>query len=199
MINEIIKKRFSTRAYSDKPVEIEKLIELFKAAKWAPSSMNEQPWQFIVTTKSDGANYNKLFNTLSEGNKIWAGKAHVLILVAAKKTVDKTGKPNRYGFYDTGSSVALLALQAQELGLFVHELGGFNFNKAANALKVPEDYVPVVVLVIGYKGNANELPEYLRVRENAVRTRKPLDIFVFSGEFGRAFINNEKTLINQSE
>ena len=199
MLKEVIKKRFSTRAYSGKSVENEKLIELFQAAQWAPSSMNEQPWRFIITPRTDEENYTKLFNTLSEGNKIWAGKAPVLILVAAKKTVDRTGKQNRYSFYDTGSAVALLTLQAQELGLFVHELGGFNVNEAANALKIPNDYIPVVVLVIGYRGNVKELPENLRVRENAVRTRKPLDNFVFYGEFGRAFINDEQRVINQGK
>lgn len=118
-----------------------------------------------------------------------------MVLVTAKKTIDRTGKPNRYSFYDTGSAVALLSLQTQELGLFAHELGGFNINEAANVLKVPDDCIPVVVLIIGYKGNVKELPENLRVRKNAARIRKPSDYFVFNGEFGKAFINDEKTVI----
>ena len=194
MINELIKNRYSTRAYSERPVEKEKLIELFKAAQRAPSSMNEQPWQFIITLKSDKESYNKLFATLSEGNKIWAGKAPVLILVTAKKIVERTGKPNRYSFYDTGSAVALLSLQALQAGLYIHQLGGFNAKKAAIALKVPDDFEPIVVLVIGYRGDVNELPENLRVREKAVRTRKPMDEVVFFGEFGRAFISDRKTV-----
>lgn len=89
----------------------------------------------------------------------------------------------------------MLSLQTQQLGLFAHELGGFNINEAANVLKVPDNYISVAVLIIGYKGNVKELPENLRVRKNAARTRKPLDDFVFPGEFGKAFINNEKTVI----
>jgi nitroreductase len=196
MIDELIKKRFSTRAYSERPVEKGKLVELFDAAQWAPSSMNEQPWRFIVTTKNDGESFNKLFDTLSDGNKIWAGKAPVLILVSAKKTIDRSGKLNRYSFYDTGSAVAFLVLQAMEMGFYVHQLGGFNVNEAANVLNVPNDYEPVVVLVLGYRGDVQNLPENLRVREKAIRTRQPLENIVFEGEFGRSFINDEKALIS---
>ena len=196
MINELIKKRFSTRAYSERPVEKEKLVELFEAAQWASSSMNEQPWRFIVTTKKDEESFNKLFSALSDGNKIWAGKAPVLILVSAKKTIDRNGKLNRYGFYDTGSAVAFLVLQALEMGLYVHQLGGFNVNEAANALNVPGDYEPVVVLVLGYRGDVQDLPENLRVRENAVRTRKPFENIVFEGEFGKSFINDKEAVIS---
>jgi len=196
MIDELIKNRFSTRAYSERPVDKEKLVELFGAAQWAPSSMNEQPWRFIITTKKDEESFNKLFGSLSDGNKIWAGKAPVLILVTAKKTIDRNGKLNRYSFYDTGSAVAFLVLQALEMGLYVHQLGGFKVNDAANALNVPNDYEPVVVLVLGYRGDVQDLPENLRVREKAVRTRKPLENIVFEGEFGKSFINNKETVIS---
>jgi nitroreductase len=196
MIDELIKKRFSTRAYSERLVEKEKLVELFEAAQWAPSSMNEQPWRFIITTKNEEESFNKLFDTLSDGNKIWAVKAPVLILVSAKKTIDRNGKLNRYSFYDTGSAVAFLVLQAMEMGLYVHQLGGFNVNEAANELNVPNDYEPVVVLVLGYRSDVQDLPENLRVREKAVRTRQPLENIVFEGEFGRSFINDEKALIS---
>jgi nitroreductase len=196
MIDELIKKRFSTRTYSERLVEKEKLVELFEAAQWAPSSMNEQPWRFIITTKNEEESFNKLFDTLSDGNKIWAVKAPVLILVSAKKTIDRNGKLNRYSFYDTGSAVAFLVLQAMEMGLYVHQLGGFNVNEAANELNVPNDYEPVVVLVLGYRSDVQDLPENLRVREKAVRTRQPLENIVFEGEFGRSFINDEKALIS---
>lgn len=192
MINEIIKKRFSTRAYSDKSVEKEKLLKLFEAARWAPSSRNEQPWRFIVVTKYDEEYYEKLFNTLSESNKVWVKKAPVLVLVLAKKTISGSVKTNRYSFYDTGSAVAMLVLQAYELGLYVHQLGGFNPIEAAKVLKVSDDLEPAVVLVIGYRGSVKDLPEYLRIREETARTRKPLDNIVFSGEFGRVFINDKK-------
>jgi len=195
MINKLINKRFSTRAYSEKPVEEEKLIKLFEAARWAPSSMNEQPWRFIVVSKNENDGFQKLFNTLSEGNKIWADKVPVLILVLAKKTVERTGRNNRHSWYDTGAAVALVSMQATEMDLFVHQLGGFNANESAELFEVPDEFEPVIVLAVGYHGNPDELPENLKARENAVRKRKSIDEIVFNEKFGNALVTDEKIVI----
>ena len=183
-IHDLLRSRWSPRAYSDRSVEQNKLLSLLEAARWAPSSYNHQPWSFIVATKDNTAEYEKLLSILVEFNQGWAKTAPVLILAVAKVRTDD-GKINRYAFHDVGLALENLILQATSFDLFAHQMGGFNADKAKTEYQIPEDYEPATALTIGYAGDPQILPDGLKERELAPRVRKPLQEFVFSGQWGK--------------
>jgi nitroreductase len=176
-IHGLLAKRWSPRTFSSRPVEPEKLTQLFEAARWAPSCYNAQPWSFIVATREDAEGYNRLLSTLMEANRQWATQAPVLILAVAKLDFDHVARPNRHAFYDLGQAVADLTVQATALGLSIHQMGGFDPAAARELFAVPKGYEPVSVLALGYQEGPPIDP--------AARTRKPLADFVFSGSWGR--------------
>lgn len=171
-IHDLLRRRWSPRAFSRRPVPAEALWSVLEAARWAPSSMNEQPWRFVVATQKDSETFSALLDSLMEGNRIWACHAPVLILAVAK-TCYEDGTPNRHAWYDVGQAVAHLSVQATALGLFVHQMGGFSPQKARLSLALPEGYEPVTVIALGYGAEPDVLPEYLREREVAPRVRRP--------------------------
>jgi len=183
-IHELIRRRWSPRAFSELPVEPDKLLTLFEAARWAASASNEQPWAFLVATQGDPKNYENMLGVLVDFNRGWANKAPVLILTVAHTQFEKDGKPNRHGFYDLGQAAANLALQATALGLTTHPMAGFSVEAARERFAVPEGWEPVSVIALGYPGDLDSLTEKLRQREIAQRHRKPLESFVFSGTWG---------------
>lgn len=183
-VMEVIKARRSIRAYSPKPVEPEKIEMLFEAARWAPSSMNEQPWTYIYATKDQPELWEKLLETLKDGNKIWAASAPLLILSMARKKLIRNGMTNGSAKYDLGSANAFLSLQATELGLNVHQMGGYDKLKAIENFGIPEEeYELGVVLAVGYPGTPEQLPENLRKREIAPRIRYTTESFVHNSSF----------------
>lgn len=184
MLNEIIKKRVSPRAFSGKQLNEEQIHDLFEAARWAPSSRNEQPWRFIYAENYNEDIFKKIAETLNESNRIWAKNAPLLILTIAKLDSGATGQLNKYAFHDLGLAVANITFQANSNDLYVHQMGGFNTDKARILFDIPENYEPVSVLAVGYKGSPEILPDVLRIRENAPRTRKELNEIVFSRKFG---------------
>ena len=170
-----IKNRYSTVLFSHQQIENEKLQLLLEAARWAPSAFNEQPWRFILGIKENDEVYKKLLDCLADSNKHWAQHAPVLVLVAAKKVYSHNSNPNRSSFYDTGLAIGNLLSQATALNLFVHQMGGFSIDKAKNDFTIPDEFEPIVIMAIGYKGNTKDFPEDLQIREKKVRIRKPLD------------------------
>lgn len=179
LINELIEKRRSPLAFDSKPVEEVKLMRLFEAARWAPSSRNEQPWRFIYATSDDTPSFDRMLECLAEGNRIWAKKVPLLILSIAKSVSSYNGTPNKYAMHDTGLAVGSLLLQATDMGLSVHQMGGYDKDMARRRLNIPDGYEPVAMIAVGYPGNAEDLPEELRKREMAERTRLPIEKFVF--------------------
>jgi nitroreductase len=177
-ILDAIKDRRSIRAFSDQPVEQEKIKALFEAARWAPSTMNEQPWQYIYATREDEGFYHLIGETLMPGNRVWALKAPLLIVSLARKTFLDNGSHNGSALHDTGMANFALSLQATEMGLYTHMMGGFDHNLLRKNLNIPEDLQPVVVIAAGYPGDSNGLPENLRQREFNMRSRKKLGEFV---------------------
>ncbi len=166
------------------PVPEEALRSLFEAARWAPSCFNEQPWRFLVARRTDPEAHEKLLSCLSEGNQRWAKQAPVLALSVARTTFTRNGKPNRHAFHDVGLAVAQLTLQATTTGLVVHQMAGFDPERARRLHAIPEGFEPVAVLAIGYPGEPDDLPEDLRERERAARSRRPQREFVFTGSWG---------------
>jgi nitroreductase len=183
-IHDLIRRRWSPRAFSEQPVEPDKLLSLFEAARWAASASNEQPWAFLVATRQDSENYAAMLGVLVEFNRSWANKAPVLILTLAHIQFEKDGRPNRHAFYDLGQAAANLALQATAMGLTAHQMAGFEVEAARKHFNVPAGWEPVSVIAVGYPGDLDSLTEMLRQRETAQRHRKPLETFVFSVTWG---------------
>ncbi|MFZ0878843.1 MAG: nitroreductase family protein [Candidatus Acidiferrales bacterium] len=182
-IHEHLTRRWSPRAFEDRLVEPEKLRRLFEAARWSPSSANEQPWYFIVATKDNAEEFARALQCLRPGNIGWAKDAPVLVFTVTRLNWTKNNEPNRHAQYDMGQSIAHLTFEAMAEGLFVHQMGGFFPEKVKDAYGVPDGYEPMTAVAIGYGGELSTLPEDLRQRELQPRTRKDLDGFVFSGHW----------------
>jgi nitroreductase len=184
-VHALIQNRWSPRAFSEKPVSHEVLRSLFEAARWAPSSSNEQPWAFVVATKEESENFAKVLSTLVEFNRSWAKSAAVLGIAVSELQFAKNQQPNRNAFYDTGAAVAHLSTEATARELFVHQMAGFDPQKAIQVFEIPTGWEPISAFAIGYPGDPNSLPEPLRARELAPRSRKPVTEFVMSGKWGQ--------------
>ncbi len=176
---DVILRRWSPRAFSEREVSSENLKRIFEAARWAASSNNEQPWRFLLGRRGDET-YRKIFDSLVEFNQIWAKSAPVLVLSASKKSFTPKGNPNRHALHDTGAATANLALQATALGMHAHHMAGFDSDHARASFAIPQDYDIGAVTAIGYLGDPDALPAALREREEAPRSRKPLEEIVFS-------------------
>uniref|UniRef100_UPI000BBC11F0 nitroreductase family protein n=1 Tax=Calothrix sp. NIES-2100 TaxID=1954172 RepID=UPI000BBC11F0 len=184
-VDELLLRRWSPVAFSEQPVEAEKLCTVLEAAAWAASSFNEQPWNFIIATKDNPAEFERLLGCLVEANQQWAKNAPVLMLSVAKLYFDRNGAQNRHAFHDVGAAVNNLAIQATALGLFIHQMAGFDVAKAKEVYNISEGYEPVAAIALGYLGDPQTLPENWRQRELAPRQRKSLETFVFSGSWNQ--------------
>lgn len=182
-ISELIKNRRSVRAYDHRPVEQEKLKSLFEATRWAPSSINEQPWIYLYATKEQPALWNTFFDVLNDGNKAWVREAPVLIFSIARKNFSRFNTPNAYALYDLGAANSLLALQAVDLGLQIRQMAGYDHQQARVKLNIPDEYELGVFMAVGYPGDVNQLPEELRKRELAPRERYLQQEFTINGTF----------------
>jgi nitroreductase len=178
-VHELIKSRWSPRAFTEQAVTDADLKTLFTAASWAASSSNEQPWRFIVGRKGD-ATYEKIFNSLAEGNQLWVKSVPVLYASFGKKTFTKGGAANGYALHDTGAASTTLALQATGMGLHAHGMGGFDKETLRAFFGVPSDFEVGAVWALGYVGDPETAPEKYREMEKAPRTRKGLETFLFT-------------------
>jgi nitroreductase len=187
-LHDLVALRWSPRAFADRPVTREQLGALFEAARWAPSCFNDQPWSFVVGVKGadDGGAWKKLHDVLVPFNQSWAQRAPVLALSIARTNFKLDGKPNRHALYDTGAAAMNLTVQAEALGLVVHQMGGFDVEKARAAFALPANHEPVAAIAIGYAGEAGVLPPELAQRELAPRERRELSATFFGGTFGSA-------------
>ena len=185
-IHALLHHRWSPRAFSDKPIPADVLRSLFEAARWAPSSNNEQPWAFLVSTREDAENHARMLSTLVEFNQAWAKHAPVLAIAVSELNFERTGKPNRNAFYDTGAAVANLSAEATSRGLFVHQMAGFDAHRVIELFGIPSGWEPIAAFVIGHPGDPESLPEPLRQREAAPRERKPLESIVMGSHWGKS-------------
>lgn len=177
-LNKAIKDRWSPRSFSEDIVTDEMLDLLFEAARWAPSSRNAQPWNYYYARKGE-KQFNEIVEILTGNNPDWAQNAQVLIISVMKKKHDYKNRPNGKALHDIGAANTLLAVQAAELGMQIHQMGGFDKEKATDYLKLnSEDFEPVTCIAVGFPGEAEQLPEDLKKRESQPRTRKELKDFV---------------------
>ncbi|KIG13032.1 Nitroreductase [Enhygromyxa salina] len=180
-IHDLIHKRWSPLAFADQAVSDADLRSVLEAARWAPSCFNDQPWRFIVARREQPDEYARLLSCLVEKNQSWAKSAPVLMLSVAHLDFAKTGKPNRHALHDVGLAAAQLCLQATALGLSAHQMAGFSQDRARELYAIPDRFEPVAAIALGYAGDPNQLPDDLRARDRAPRTRLPQAQLVFSG------------------
>jgi nitroreductase len=185
-IHELIARRWSPYAFSERPVSDDDLVSLFEAARWAASSYNEQPWSYIVATKANPEEFQRLLSCLVEGNQVWAKAAPVLGLACTSLRFARNKKPNPAAVHDLGLASATLTLEAMARGLFVHQMIGILPDRAREVYRIPDGVQPTTGLAIGYVDDPDSLPETYRERDLASRQRKDLGEFVFGGEWGTA-------------
>ncbi len=183
-VHELIRQRWSPRAFAGRAAAPEKILSLLEAARWAPSSMNEQPWSFLLGTKEQPEPFRKMVDCLMEGNQTWAKQAPALILSTARSSFVRNNQPNHFALHDLGLAVGNLLIQATALGLHAHLMGGYDPEKIRKSFHIPATHELGAVIALGYLGNPEDLPEELRRRETAPRSRKPLPDFVFYAEWG---------------
>jgi nitroreductase len=187
-LHTLLKARWSPRAFAPKAVETEKIRRMLEAARWSPSSSNEQPWRFIVGTNNDET-YKKIFDTLVEFNQLWAKTAPLLMLaIGNTRSLKDPSKPNNIYKYDVGQAVAHLTFQATADGLYVHQMGGFDTKKAAEVFDVPAGFEVLTAIAVGYIGDPEVLHPNLKSMEYNERERQALEKMVFAGKFGDSLV-----------
>lgn len=180
-INPIFVNRWSPRSMTGEEISHDDLMGLFEAARWAPSSYNNQPWRFIYA-KRNTENWDKIYSLMVEGNKNWAKNASVLVVVVSRKDFEYNEKPARTYQFDAGSAWENLALEATSRGLATHAMQGFDYDKAKVDLEVPENFDVMAMIAIGKRGQKESLPSNLQKNEYPT-DRKPLEEIVMEGRF----------------
>jgi nitroreductase len=183
-VHNMILSRWSPRAMSGEKIDEKTLMTLFEAARWAPSSYNNQPWMFLYARR-ETENFETFKDLLIEFNQSWTKNAALLVVVLSKKTFDHNGKPSRTHSFDTGAAWENLALQGTDMGLVVHGMEGFDYEKAKAKLKIPDDYSVEAMLAIGKPAPKSSLPEELQKRESPSK-RKDLSEIVVEGVFKKS-------------
>ena len=176
-IMDEIAERWSPISFEPKPLCEGELASLFEAARWAPSSMNAQPWEYIYARRENEVEFDRLFSCLNEGNQAWAHECSVLIVTV-------TNGEGRYAYHDAGLALENLAIQATSMGLHVHPMGGFSPSKATELLGIPEGHHPVAMVAVGYLADDSALDENLMHKNRRERARKPISEFCFEGTWG---------------
>jgi nitroreductase len=180
-VDHLFLNRWSPRSMSGDEISEEVLFSLFEAARWAPSSGNNQPWRFLYARRNTD-HWPVFFDLMTEQNKVWAKNAAVLIVVISKRTFDYNEKPAQTHSYDTGAAWENFALQGSLKGLVVHGMQGFDYDKATNVLNVPDLFQVEAMIAVGIPGKKEDLPENLQEREFP-SPRKTLSEIVIEGKF----------------
>jgi nitroreductase len=176
---DIIKNRWSPRSFSEKAIPADDMNTILEAATWAFSSMNEQPWRYIVAHRGTPL-FDIFLNSLYAGNQPWNKQAAALVLSVQKTKYSENGKINRVALHDIGAANILLTLQANSLGIYSHVMGGFDKEKLSSLLENEQDTEPVVLIALGYPDDAEKLDEPFRSREIMARSRKNLDEIILN-------------------
>lgn len=173
--------RWSPRAMSGEEISREELMVLFEAARWAPSSYNNQPWR-ILYARRNSEQWPLFFDLLVDTNKAWCRNAAALLVFISKTTFDHNGKPSRTHSYDCGAAWENLALQGYLKGYVVHGMQGFDYESARTVLNIPDGFQVEAMAAIGRPGAKEALPEELQKREMPNNRRK-LEQTVCEGAF----------------
>ena len=186
-VHNLIARRWSARAFSTKTVEKSKLLSILEAARWAPSSRNEQPWRYIVFTDENPEKLNIARSVLLEINN-HAKRAPILICAITKKYYSDNGIYNKLHFHDLGAANENMFLESFNQGLIMHEMGGFDRDKARRVFNVPDEYEIGIMIAIGYQDSHDILPERYKEKAFSPRERKSLSEIAFLEELGKGVI-----------
>lgn len=181
-IHKLLRKRWSPRSFSNKSVDPELVNQIFEAARWAPSSYNEQPWRFIVARREEEEAFEKISQVMNDFNRDWAIEAAVLALGLTKTSFSMNERPNPHAGHDLGQAIAHLTFEATRHDLYVHQMAGILPDKARELYDIPDNVKPMTMFAIGYKGEPEALGEKLEKQEKSPRSRKPLDDIILSNE-----------------
>src|SRR6187431_508163 len=180
-INPLILNRWSSRAMSGEALDDDNIMSLFEAARWAPSSYNNQPWRFIYA-KRNTEHWDRFFNLLAEGNKNWTKNAALLVVVISRKNFEFNEKPAITHQFDAGSAWENLALEASSRGIVAHGMQGFDYEKAKTELGIPADFEVMAMIAIGKRGSKENLPTELQDKEKP-NDRKALKDIIMEGTY----------------
>jgi nitroreductase len=184
-ILKLLAERWSPYGFEDRPVPEADLRSLFEAARWAASSYNEQPWNYLVATREDAPEFERLLSCLVEANQAWAKAAPVLALGVVSLQFAKNKQDNRAAVHDLGLAAGNLSVEATARGLSVHQMIGILPDRAREIYQIPEHFEAWTAMAIGYKADPARLPDALKERDLAPRQRRPLGKFVFTGRWGQ--------------
>jgi nitroreductase len=184
-ILQVLAERWSPYGFADRSVSEADLRSLFEAARWAASSYNEQPWNYLVATRENSREFGRLLSCLVETNQAWAKAAPVLVLGGVRLQFTKNNQDNRAAVHDLGLAAGNLLVEATTRGFSVHQMIGILPDKAREVYQIPEHFEAWTAMAIGYKADPAKLPNALKERDLAPRQRKPLSEFVFTGQWGQ--------------
>ena len=184
-ILKILAERWSPYGFADRPVAEADLRSLFEAARWAASSYNEQPWNYLVAARENPAEFERMLGCLVEANQTWAKTAPVLVLGVVSLQFAKNKQDNRAAVHDLGLASGNLVIEATARGLSVHQMIGILPDKAREVYQIPEHFEAWTAMTIGYQAEPAKMPDSLRERDLTPRQRKRLSKFVFTGQWGQ--------------
>ncbi|MEW5845002.1 MAG: nitroreductase family protein [Bacteroidota bacterium] len=170
-----IQQRRSAMAFSPEPIPQDHLLQIFRAASFAPSAYNEQPWQFIVANRNNTEAFNSVLSTLAPANQEWARNAGALVVSAARKNYTKVVGPNYYALHDLGMATAMFLLQAQSMGYVTHMMGGFDHNEIRKVLELGDNLEIGAVTALGKPGKVENLSPQNKQRELSQRSRMEIE------------------------
>ena len=182
-IHPLLSQRWSPRAFAERTIDHATIAALFEAVRWSASGGNGQPWSFIIASREEPTEFARLLECLNPSNAEWA-KGAALLGISVAQVTRSDGKTHRLALYDLGLAMQNLSIQALTMDLYVHQMGGFSVDKARATYNIPETHEPATAFAIGYLGDPATLSDSNRERESGPRTRKPIDEFVFTGEWG---------------
>jgi nitroreductase len=177
-----LRERWSPRVYKDIEINDEQILSLIEAARWAPSSRNSQPWRFIYATKNNSETWNKLIDSLTDFNKVWVKSASHLMLACVVK-VDLAGRDRKHAWYDLGLAIGNLTFQANSMGIYVRNMGGFEPTKAIQNFSIPDTIEPVVMLALGYPDETVKEHELFEVTTKENRRREETSKLIFENSW----------------
>jgi len=186
-VHDLLKRRWSPRAFDpNRPVTREQLKVLLEAGRWAPSCNGDEPWRYLIWDKGrDPQGWQKAYDCLNENNKKWVKNVPLLMLSCAGSAFEATGKPNRWTQHDTGAASVSMALQAVAMGLVIHQMGGWDADKARAAFAIPPEYTPMAMIAVGYQASPDILDEETKAKEMRPRGRKPVVERFYEGGWGK--------------
>lgn len=187
-IHELLARRWSTRAFdASRVVSPAQVTALVEAARWAPSCHGAEPWRFLMWDRArDAAGWQQAYDSLSENNRKWCRNVPLLFLACAAPIFEHNGQPNRWAQYDTGMAALALSLEAVAQGLVSHQMGGFDIPKVRAAFGVPDDFMPMAMIAVGYQAAPDVLDEETLKKELKPRARKPAAEHFFGGRWGES-------------